>query len=156
MLAALGFFSGFRGDQPDPCRRTPNRTTPPRDRACERVAATSWRTRHLAGFAYAHLHDVKGMAFVETPRAIIAKEAPPELLLELKCDCPMKEERRDYVAVENEGWTNRERISDIPLVVISNDYGDGYENEEQRMNVEDQLARFKLSPQARQVAVTSG
>ena len=110
----------------------------------------------LAGFAYAHPQDVKGMAFVETPHAIIAKEAPPELLQELKCDSPMNEERRDYVAVENEVWANRERIGDIPLVVISNDYRDDYENEEQRTNVEDQKGWFKLSPQARQVVVTSG
>jgi alpha/beta hydrolase fold len=110
----------------------------------------------MAGFAYAHPQDVKGMAFVETPHAIIAEEAPPELLQELKCDSPMNEERRDYVAVENEAWANRERIGDIPLVVISNDYGDDYDNEEQRTNVEDQKGWFKLSPQARQVVVTSG
>jgi hypothetical protein len=110
----------------------------------------------MAGFAYAHPRDVKGMAFVETPHAIIAEEAPPELLQELKCDSPMNEERRDYVAVENEAWANRERIGDIPLVVISNDYGNDYDNEEQRTNVEDQKGWFKLSPQARQVVVTSG
>jgi pimeloyl-ACP methyl ester carboxylesterase len=110
----------------------------------------------MAGFAYAHPHDAKGVAFVETPRAIIAKETPREVLQELKCDSPMNEERRDYVAVENEAWTKRERIGDIPLVVISDDYGDGYANEEQRTNVEDQKGWFKLSPQARQVVVTSG
>lgn len=110
----------------------------------------------MAGFAYAHPQDVKGMALVETPHAIIAEEAPPELLQELKCDSPMNEERRDYVAVENEAWANRERVGDIPLVVISNDYGDDYENEEQRTNVEDQKGWLRLSPQARQVVVTSG
>ena len=110
----------------------------------------------MAGFAYAHPQDVKGMAFIETPRAIIPEDAPPELLEELKCDSPMNEERRDYVAVENEVWTNRERVGDIPLVVISNDYGDDYKNQEQRTNVEDQKGWFKLSPQARQVVVTSG
>jgi hypothetical protein len=120
------------------------------------VVGTSGGGFLMAGFAYAHPHDVKGMAFVETPHAIIAKEAPPELLQELKCDSPMNEERRDYVAVENQAWTNREPIGDIPLVVISNDYGDSYENEEQRTNVKDQKGWFKLSPQARQVVVTSG
>ena len=110
----------------------------------------------MAGFAYAHSQDVKGMVFVETPRAIIPEEAQPELLNELKCDSPMNEERRDYVKVENEAWTNRKRIGDIPLVVISNDYGDSYENAEQRTNIEDQKGWFKLSPQARQIVVTSG
>jgi hypothetical protein len=120
------------------------------------LAGTSGGGYLMAGFAYAHPQDVKGMAFVETPHAIIAKEAPPELLQELKCDSPMNEERRDYVTVENEVWANRERIGDIPLVVISNDYRADYENEEQRTNVEDQKGWFKLSPQARQVVVTSG
>ena len=78
------------------------------------------------------------------------------MLNELKCDSPMNEERRDYVKVENEAWTNRKRIGDIPLVVISNDYGDSYENAEQRTNIEDQKGWFKLSPQARQIVVTSG
>ena len=110
----------------------------------------------MAGFAYAHPTDVKGMVLVETPHAIIPKEAPADLLAELKCDSPMNQERRDYVTVENEAWSKRHLIGDIPLTVITNDYGDVYENEEQRTNVEGQKGWFKLSPQARQVVVTSG
>ena len=99
--------------------------------------------------------DVKGMAFVETPHAIIAEEAPPELLQELKCDSPMNE-RRDYVAVENEAWANGQRIGDIPLVVISNDYGDDYDNEEQRTNVEDQKDGSSSARRRVRIVVTSG
>ena len=110
----------------------------------------------MAGFAYAHPNEVKGMVFVETPHAIIPKEAPPGLLAELKCDSPTNQERRDYVTVENEAWSNRQLIGNIPLAVITNDYGDVYENEEQRTNVEGQKGWFKLSPRARQVVVTSG
>jgi hypothetical protein len=110
----------------------------------------------MAGFAYAHPADVKGMVFAETPHAIIAKDSPKELLEELKCDSPTNKERRDYVKVENEAWSKRHRIGDIPLTVITNDYGDVFENEEQRTNVEGQKGWLKLSPRARQVIVTSG
>jgi hypothetical protein len=49
---------------------------------------------------------------------------PPDLLQELKCDSLENQERRDYVKIENEAWSNRHKIGDIPLTVISNDYGD--------------------------------
>ena len=110
----------------------------------------------MAGFAYAHPDDVAGMVLVETPRAIIPEEAPATLLAELKCDSPDNQERRDYVHVENEAWTGRHRIGNIPVTVISNDYGNNYSNEEQRTNVADQKGWLVLSPQARQVVVTSG
>jgi hypothetical protein len=110
----------------------------------------------MAGFAYAHPADVKGMVFAETPHAIIPSKVPKELLEELKCDSPTNRERRDYVKVENEAWSKRHRIGDIPITVITNDYGDVFENEEQRTNVEGQKGWLKLSPRARQVIVTSG
>jgi hypothetical protein len=108
-----------------------------------------------------HPADVKGWSSPKritrsSPHAIIAKQAPKELLEELKCDSPTNKERRDYVKVENEAWNNRHRIGDIPLTVITNDYGDVFENEEQRTNVEGQKGWLKLSPRARQIIVTSG
>ena len=36
---------------------------------------------------------------------------------------------------ENEAWTGRHRIGNIPMTVISNDYGDNYGDEEERTNV---------------------
>jgi pimeloyl-ACP methyl ester carboxylesterase len=109
----------------------------------------------VAGFAYVHAKDVVGMVLVETPRAIISKRVPAELLADLKCDAPANRERRDYVAVAREAWTNRHKVGNIPMTVISNDYGkNGDEGE--RANVADQKGRLVLSPQARQVVVTSG
>jgi hypothetical protein len=58
----------------------------------------------------------------------------------LKCDNPTNQERQDYVTVENEAWSNRQLIGNIPLTVITNDYGDVDENEEQLTNVEGQKA----------------
>jgi pimeloyl-ACP methyl ester carboxylesterase len=110
----------------------------------------------MAGYAYAHPKSVAGMVLVETPHAIVRSEAPPELLAELKCNSPQNQERRDYVGVENEAWSHRHRIGDIPLTVISNDYGSSFENEEQRTNVADQRGWFVLSPRARQVVVSTG
>jgi hypothetical protein len=41
--------------------------------------------RNDAGYAYAHPDQASGMVFVETPNAIVARQAPPWLLNELKC-----------------------------------------------------------------------
>jgi pimeloyl-ACP methyl ester carboxylesterase len=110
----------------------------------------------MAGYAYAHPESVTGIVFVETPHAIVRSEAPAELLAELKCTSSQNQERRDYVGVENEAWSHRHRVGDIPMTVISNDYGSSFENEEQRTNVADQRGWFVLSPQAQQVVVSSG
>lgn len=110
----------------------------------------------MAGFAYAHPQSVVGMVLVETPHAIVRQQAPPELLAELRCDSPRNQERRDYVRVENDAWSQRHRIGLIPMTVITNDYGDNYQNEEQRTNVAGQKGWLVLSPQSRQVVVTSG
>jgi hypothetical protein len=96
------------------------------------------------------------MVLVETPRAIIPERAPAELLAELECDSPANHERRDYVDVEHEAWSHRHKIDNIPMTVISNDYGKSYSNEEERTNVAAQKGWLVLSPQARQVVVTSG
>jgi pimeloyl-ACP methyl ester carboxylesterase len=109
----------------------------------------------IAGFAYEHSNDVVGMVLLDTARAIRPERAPAELLADLKCDAPANRERRDYVAVEREAWTHRHKIGNIPMTVISNDYGNS-SDEGERANVVDQKGWLVLSPQARQVVVTSG
>lgn len=42
------------------------------------------------------------------------------------------------------------------MTVITNDYGDAYTNADERTNVTAQKGWLELSPQARQVVVTSG
>ncbi len=93
---------------------------------------------------------------MDTFRAINPKRAPADLLAELKCDSAENQERRDYVAIEQEAWTKRHKIGNIPMTVITNDYGSYYSNEDERTNVADQKGWLVLSPQARQVVVTSG
>ncbi len=97
----------------------------------------------MAGFAYEHPTEVAGIVLVETPKAIIPEEAP------LGIKCQNNVERRDYVTVENDAWNNRHLVGDIPMTVITNDYGD-------RTNVEDQKGWLVLSPQAKQLIVTNG
>jgi hypothetical protein len=77
-------------------------------------------------------------------------------LRELQCDNPANQEHRDYVKVENEAWSHRHRVGDIPMTVISNDYGDLFDGEEQKTNVAGQKGWLVLSPQARQIVVMSG
>jgi pimeloyl-ACP methyl ester carboxylesterase len=110
----------------------------------------------MAGFAYKHAADVRGVVFAETPHAIVAADAPPDLLADLKCDAPRNVEHRDYVGVENEVWTQRHRVGDIPMTVITNDYQGQGSNKEEQTNVAGQKGWLVLSPQARQVVVTSG
>lgn len=110
----------------------------------------------MADFAYAHPHDVVGLVLVETPKALNPKRAPAELLSQINCHSASNEERRDYVTVEGFAWRHRHKIGDIPMTVISNRYRPPYEDYEEPTNVRDQRDWFALSPQARQVVVTSG
>jgi pimeloyl-ACP methyl ester carboxylesterase len=110
----------------------------------------------MAGYAYAHPANVAGMVLAETPHAIVPAQESPSLLRELTCDSASNQERRDYVRVENDAWSHRHRIGDIPMTVITNDYGDLADGQEQRTNVAGQKGWLVLSPQARQIIVTSG
>jgi pimeloyl-ACP methyl ester carboxylesterase len=110
----------------------------------------------MAGFAYAHPPLVRGVVLVETPHAIVLSEAPAELRAQLRCDAPTNVERRDYARVENDVWSHRHRVGDLPMTVISNDYRGAGENAEQRTNVAGQKGWLVLSPQAHQVVVTTG
>jgi pimeloyl-ACP methyl ester carboxylesterase len=110
----------------------------------------------MAGFAYRHPAEVRGIVFAETPPAIVPAESPPDLLAQLKCDAPGNVERRDYVSVENEAWSQRHRLGDIPMTIITNDYQGTGSNKEEQTNVEGQKGWLVLSPQAKQVIVTTG
>jgi hypothetical protein len=110
----------------------------------------------MAGFAYQHAADVRGIVFAETPHAIIPAESPADLLAQLKCDAPGNVEHRDYVSVENEAWSQRHRIGDIPMTIITKDYRGQGSNKEEQTNVAGQKGWLVLSPQARQIIVTSG
>jgi hypothetical protein len=110
----------------------------------------------MAGYAYAHPQSVLGMVLVETPHAIVPTHESAALLRELRCDNSANQEHRDYVKVENEAWSHRRRVGDIPMTVISNDYRDFADGTEQKTNVAGQKGWLLLSPQARQIVVTSG
>jgi hypothetical protein len=97
------------------------------------------------------------MVFVETPKALTA-ELYPEILPGIACDAPGNIERRDYLAVEHAAWDNRKKVGDVPLTVMTYNWGTTAEpGTDEATNVEDQRGWFDLSPaQARQVVVTSG
>ena len=110
----------------------------------------------MADFAYAHPEQVLGLVLVETPKAIDPKRAPKSLLTDINCHRATNMEHRHYVAVENYAWSHQHRIGNIPMTVISNKFSPPYDDYEQPTNVRDQRGWFALSPQARQVVVTSG
>jgi hypothetical protein len=107
-----------------------------------------------AGYAYAHPDQVAGMVLVETPGAVLPP--PPEVVKETAWDAPGNVEKRDYLAVERDAWAARREIGDIPVTVISNDFGPDASEEGLRRNVEFQQGWLVLSPRAKQVVVQTG
>jgi len=105
------------------------------------------------GFAVAHPEDVAGMVFVEVPSPFL--DPPPDILEITAWDHPTNIEQRDYLQIERDAWDARTRIGDIPVTIISNDYGPEALAGE-RTNVEDQKGWLVLSPRAKQVVVTTG
>ncbi len=109
----------------------------------------------MAGLAARHPADVAGLVLVETPKAITILS--PELKDLIRCDAPTNIERRDYAKVEHAVWDNRARIGDFPMTIFSNDYGAAaLPNDDQQTNVPDQKGWLVLSPNSKQIVVTSG
>jgi pimeloyl-ACP methyl ester carboxylesterase len=113
-----------------------------------------------SAFALRNKPKVAGVLFIDVPAAI---ENPPADLLEMiRWDNPSNVEKRDYVSVEQQAWTTRARIGDIPVTIMSVDYaanpqlGDNAERMSEGDNVGRQKGWLVLSPRARQlVARTS-
>ncbi len=109
----------------------------------------------MSGFAARHPADVAGLVLVETPKAITIM--PPGLKELIACDAPTNIERRDYAAVEHAVWDNRKEIGDFPMTIISNDYGVAAPpNDDAQTNVPDQKGWLVLSPNSKQIVVTTG
>lgn len=109
----------------------------------------------MSALAARHPADVAGLVLVETPKAITI--LTPELKALIACDAPTNIERRDYVKVEHAVWDNRARIGDFPMTIISNDYGPAAPpNDDIATNVPDQKGWLVLSPNSKQIVVTTG
>ncbi|RYP80786.1 alpha/beta hydrolase [Nocardioides guangzhouensis] len=108
----------------------------------------------MAGFAARRPHDVSGLVLLETPKAITIM--PPGLKEEISCANPENVEHRDYYAVEHAAWDNRKRLGDFPVRIVSNDYGTAAPEGDEQTNVKDQRGWLELSPDSKQVVVTSG
>jgi len=115
-----------------------------------------------AGYAFAHPDQVTGMVFVDVGSPF--RNPPPQLVRDTQWDSPANVERRDYLQVEKDAWSARERVGDIPVTVISNEYTPEQiasaefvsERRGMRTNVEDQRGWLLVSPQAKQVVVHTG
>jgi pimeloyl-ACP methyl ester carboxylesterase len=110
----------------------------------------------MAGYTFAHPADVVGLVLAETPHAVIVSQLPPDVRKEIRCDFGGNQEARDYAKVENDVWKQRHLVGDLPMTVISNDYGEFADGQEQQTNVAGQKGWLVLSPQAKQFVVTSG
>jgi pimeloyl-ACP methyl ester carboxylesterase len=105
-----------------------------------------------SSFARRHGAEIAGMAFLDVPAPY--PNPPPELVAELSCDNPDNIERRDYLHVENDAWDTRAEIRDIPITIISVDYGDNPPDPGAVGQVERQQGWLVMSPRAEQLVVT--
>jgi hypothetical protein len=110
-----------------------------------------------AGYALAHPEDVSGIVLVDTFPAIDLTRHPPELAFQIGCENPSNIEHRDYAAVEHAAWDERTKVGEVPVRVITNDYGASATNLDEEESVEGQQGWFALNPDdAKQILVTSG
>jgi pimeloyl-ACP methyl ester carboxylesterase len=110
-----------------------------------------------AGYALAHPDDVQGIVLVDTFPAIDLSRHPPELAFQIGCENPSNVEHRDYAAVEHAAWVERTKIGDVPVRVMTNDYGEYATNLDEEESVEGQQGWFALNPDdAKQIVVASG
>jgi alpha/beta hydrolase family protein len=110
----------------------------------------------MAGFAARHPDQVAGLVLLETPKAITISSLPAEVRADITCDSPINLERRDYIAVEHDVWDARTEIGEFPMTIVSNDYGPEAQPGDEQTNVVDQQTWLVLSPNSKQVVVTSG
>ena len=107
-----------------------------------------------SGFAAEHREEIAGVVFLDVPGPYL--DPPPDLVARLTCDASTNIERRDYLAVEHAGWDARAEVGDIPVTVMSVDYGPGASLEAERTNVEVQRGWLVFSPRATQVVMHTG
>ena len=115
-----------------------------------------------AGYAFAHPDQVTGMVFVDVGAPFL--DPPAQLVRDTQWDSPVNIEKRDYLQVERDAWSARQRVGDIPVTVISNEYTPEQissaefpsERRGMRTNVKDQKGWLILSPQAKQEIVHTG
>lgn len=106
-----------------------------------------------AGLAEEQPDEVAGIVLLDVFRPFT--DPPPELIAETACDAPGNDERRDYLAVEHEAWDARVEIGDIPVTVVTVEY-ENPENLDEEENIEGQQGWLVLSPQAEQIVVHTG
>jgi hypothetical protein len=107
-----------------------------------------------SGFSADHRDAIAGVVFADVPGPFL--DPPPDLVEFLKCDAPTNIERRDYLAVEHAGWDARAEIGDIPVTVMSVDYGEDATLKVEKTNVDVQRGWLVFSPRATQVVVHTG
>lgn len=108
----------------------------------------------MAGLAARRPQDVAGLVLLETPKAITI--LPPEIREQIRCDAPENIEHRDYRTIEHAVWDHRQQLGRFPVRIMSNDYGKTSPPGDEKTNASDQRGWLVLSPNSRQVVVTSG
>jgi hypothetical protein len=118
------------------------------------LVATSGGGFIASGFAANHHESIAGIVFVDVPGPFL--DPPRELVALLKCNAASNIERRDYLGVEHDGWDARAEIGDIPVTIISVDYGPQASLQAEKTNVMVQKGWLIFSPRATQIVVRTG
>lgn len=107
-----------------------------------------------AGYALAHPRTTAGIVLFDTFAP--DPHPPKEVIEETDPDHEGNVEQRDYLQVENDAWDARRRLGDIPVRIVTVDYGNIAESAAERRNVDDQRGWLVLSPSAKQIVVHTG
>jgi pimeloyl-ACP methyl ester carboxylesterase len=115
-----------------------------------------------AGYAYEHPRDVAGLVFIDT--AAPFPNPPKEIVQETDPANPANIEKRDYLQVEKDAWTARERIGGFPVKIVTVKFSTDAikespfpaERELMRRNIERQKGWLVLSPRAQQIVANTG
>jgi pimeloyl-ACP methyl ester carboxylesterase len=114
------------------------------------------------GYAVKHPDQVAGIVLVETGPPF--KNPPKEIVEFTDPSHPENVEKRDFLQIEKDAWAAKKEIGDIPVTIISNRYSKEEiaaaefpeEKPGMRSNVKNQKGWLVLSPDAKQVVVTTG
>ena len=115
-----------------------------------------------AGYAVEHRRYVAGMVLIDTGRPL--DNPPKEIVDETDPENPENVEKRDYLQIENDAWTARRRIGDIPMSIISVKFSQqeirespfAIERQAMKRNVARQRGWLVLSPRGKQIVTTGG
>ena len=105
-----------------------------------------------ASFAAKHPREISGLLLIDSGAPF--SNPPPDLAAASRNADTI--ERKRFLEVEKDAWRTRAQIRNIPMTVISVDYGSDAADENERLNAKRQKGWLTASSRARQLVVQTG